>query len=118
MAKEKKDTLDLACKYIVQLDMSLHSNDSKIQPNYCTQKDCKAKSAADCLVCCKNYFQEQATIPDGWDVVKEIYEFVKNTSNGIKEQEEKGIEYNASGSLQVAQIFIENKLKAAGIEVE
>lgn len=64
------------------------------------------------------YCGKRKDIPDGWDVVKEIYEFVKNTSNGIKEQEKIGIEYNASGSLRVAQIFIENKLRDIGIEVE
>lgn len=83
MSKENKTALDLACKYIVKLEMSLHSNDSYIQPNYCKKNKCNPKSEIYCFDCCRQYLQEQADIPDGWDVVKEIYEWLEEHQKRI-----------------------------------
>lgn len=70
----------------------------------------------------KQYFQQQANIPDGWDVVKEIYEIIiddidcieKELSHSSRESENKEIKIE---TLKDVSYDIEKYLKQAGIEV-
>lgn len=71
MNKEKKDALTLACKVLD--DFVDCSNSWDI---YCPLED-KCNIELNCGMQLKQYFQQQADIPDGWDVVKEIYKKIK-----------------------------------------
>ena len=91
MCKQKKDALTLACE-------ELETRTSCPKDLYDFDCDCENTCNNNYTQCWKQYFQQQADIPDGWDVVKEIYKmtYVYYTDRHIER-------------------FIENKLEKAGL---
>lgn len=108
MKETKKDALEVACKEYVELlewtNNYLVTSNSADRPPCPILKDIGACFHRDrsCKDCIKRYFKEQATISDGWDVVKELYDNVNSVYNGVKGLRED----------------LKEKLKQAGIEVE
>ena len=77
----KKTALDLACEFIQNggLEMcSLCSIDCKHLQTRRTKNECFKKV--------KQHFQQQADIPDGWDVVKEIYKHYSKENKELEKE--------------------------------
>lgn len=68
-----RSAFELACEYIVKLDMSLASNASTVRPYYCQKKKCNTRSETNCITCCMQYFRQKAGVSDEQNIVKEIY---------------------------------------------
>lgn len=96
MNKEKKDALTLSCEKLADI---IDNPDSLC---YIDFLDCSIENTEEMINYMKNHFQEKADIPDGWDVVKEIYRQFPHSDD------------QADGETQE---FIKRKLQEAGIEV-
>lgn len=94
----KKTALDKMCSdFIIRIRNCEFDCPAK---SLCT-KD-KTKDLFKCQSVLKKYYKQQADIPDGWDVVKEIYKY---------------IDQNHSQKPDI-KLFVIDKLNEAGIEVE
>lgn len=74
MTKQNKTALDLACE-----ELAFYCSKPKrrcFMDEDFNMKNCSHDYPA-CQESIKQYFQEQADIPDGWDIVKEIYSQIK-----------------------------------------
>lgn len=73
MTKQKKTALDLACEHMIKKGII------NCAINCPLRRNCSAIEDEHCIKEIKQYFQEQADIPDGWDVVKEKIKQLKNS---------------------------------------
>lgn len=108
-----KNSLRLACDYIVKLDSSIPSNASDIQPKYC-KGNCKSKSHEECLNCAMQYFGGDTKEQDGWDVVKEIRQTCVD-ERLIPNHEEDNFEAGFNAAKDDVIDFIDSRLGKADI---
>lgn len=76
----KKTALDLACE---ELNYLIYSEKTGIGCGDCPavkdcELNCESYSVKNCTKNLKQHFQEQADIPDGWDVVKKIHKALQD----------------------------------------
>ena len=106
MTKEKKTALDLMAKQLSKLWWTtLWNTNCPLYSNYC--KTC-SKVNNNCENKIKQYFQEKADIPDGWDVIKKRIAFHKKAL-----WDNPSPEYNEGIILE-----LENLCEWNGIEVD
>lgn len=76
MSRQKKTALDKACEEISSLFYEVGCCNCSAN---CGLKNTGLFVKKVCIKNLKQYFQEQADIPDGWDIIKETIKQLKNT---------------------------------------
>lgn len=117
----KKSALDLAIEHILRYESNCNHECMKRNSTLRKHKDLFKKYngngclPGDCplydekIKIFKQYFQQQATIPDGWDVVREIRNhLIREAAPGV----------DCGHTLNETMRLINTRLQQAGIEVE
>lgn len=111
MVKEKKTALDVLIDFFVE-----YSKDNVKPKNCAIAQYCgECWHGEDCSKCkeqLREYAKEQATIPDGWEVIQEIYKVLCNCINLCREEGEDDQYF------EPVWRFIYEQLKKAGKEIE